>query len=310
VNPKHESESPVTRIIVGVDEDGRSDNALRAAAALASQLSASLDLVHAVPVPHPRWRKADPVRDAAVNAELLTRAWHAVSEHVKTELPLTDASGKPLDSLLRVLPGRAPKLLLDQVDRTQSDLIMLGPHEKRGVIDFGSTARSILAKSDRPVWVQVDEPRPIERVLVPIDLSEGCQATLRWARSFAQAVGASVTALHCFVGPAFAYAAHPETPDVAPSYVVDDLRRADEESFARTVESFDWNGVPHDSVFVEDDPAERILRMQDDYDLIVLGTHGSTALASAILGSTAYAVLKEARRPVVAIRHDRDDWLL
>ena len=75
---------PIQRILVGVDEDGRSDHAVRAALVLADKLDASLELIHAVNVPSSRWRNADPVRIAAFNAEALKHAWEALRHHFET----------------------------------------------------------------------------------------------------------------------------------------------------------------------------------------------------------------------------------
>jgi nucleotide-binding universal stress UspA family protein len=60
--------------------------------------------------------------------------------------------------------------------------------------------------------------------------------------------------------------------------------------------------VAHETVFGEDDPARRILAMQDRFDLIVLGTHGHSALLAAVLGSVAWRVLRMAHTGVLLVR--------
>ncbi|MCC6408704.1 MAG: universal stress protein, partial [Planctomycetes bacterium] len=68
-------------------------------------------------------------------------------------------------------------------------------------------------------------------------------------------------------------------------------------------EGFDWQGVAHEARFVDDDPIQGILALQDGADLIVMGTHGVTGLSAAVLGSTAYGVISSARTPVLVLPH-------
>ena len=52
------------------------------------------------------------------------------------------------------------------------------------------------------------------------------------------------------------------------------------------------------------DPADEIVAYADtvDADLIVVGSRGHGAVASALLGSVSRGILREARRPVLVVR--------
>ena len=64
--------------------------------------------------------------------------------------------------------------------------------------------------------------------------------------------------------------------------------------------NFDWRGIPWDARLFDDTPEQTILELQDDFDLIVMSTHGHSGLAAAILGSVAYSVLRRVHTPTLA----------
>ena len=91
---------------------------------------------------------------------------------------------------------------------------------------------------------------------------------------------------------------------------IEEIREMRRVHFAEKTESFAWRGVPHRTVFGEDEASRCILRRQEEYDLIVIGTHGRTGLTAALLGGVAYRVMRSAHRPVLAIRQPDRPWLL
>jgi len=98
----------------------------------------------------------------------------------------------------------------------------------------------------------------------------------------------------------FAYDGDSSEP-AGPHYVIDDVRKTERTEFEAFVEDFDWQGVGATTITAEGEPWTEILARQDDCDLIVMGTHGRTGLARAVLGSVAYRVLKGAHRPILVV---------
>ena len=62
-------------------------------------------------------------------------------------------------------------------------------------------------------------------------------------------------------------------------------------------------GVPAATELLVGNPADEIVAYADskDVDMIVIGSRGHGAIASALLGSVSHAVLHEARRPVLVV---------
>jgi nucleotide-binding universal stress UspA family protein len=56
-------------------------------------------------------------------------------------------------------------------------------------------------------------------------------------------------------------------------------------------------------------PVEEILQEIENnrYDLVVMGAHGQSALADAVMGSTSRRVVRRCKKPVLVIRLPEDD---
>jgi nucleotide-binding universal stress UspA family protein len=280
-------------IVVGVDSEGRADHAARAAQQLGERFGARVRFVHAFPVAPLFWGRDEAMPEWSAGTEA---AASAIRAHLSTTLTSTPSQ---LD--IHVVSGPPAQVILDEMKATGAELVVLGAHHKRGLFDFGSTARGVLAGAPTAVWVQVEPPRPIRRVLVPIDLSEDSLLALARARDLALAFGASLTVMSAFVVPQFG-GGIPDTPISGPMYAVDALRKSSREEFDRAMTAFDWRGVAHEARFTDGEPAEEILRLQDGHDLIAMGTHGHTGLSAVLLGNVTYSVLRQARIAVLAIR--------
>jgi nucleotide-binding universal stress UspA family protein len=302
-------------LVVGIDEGGRSDEALRAAFDLSSRLDVDVHAVHALPLPFEALvSQEDALLSSAAHEEAMAEHAEQVREHLLGRLREIATSMRwkrgELDERLRLEPGPPAKVLIDAARELHASTIFLGPHRRHGMLDFGSTARAVLARADGSVWMQPVPHQPIRRVLVPVDLSPDSMNALRVTCSFARVYDARVTVLHCFVTPELGYDPGAAYPVPGPTYVLDEARAGAHEKFDETMQAFDWGGLEHDWRFLEGRPASSVLDLQDEHDLIALGSHGRTGLASALLGNVAYAILKDARKPVLAIRHPERQFLL
>ncbi|MBM3989952.1 MAG: universal stress protein [Planctomycetes bacterium] len=300
--------SPVfQRILCCVAQAATSDGALQRSLQLAQHLNARLQLLHVVPpifVP-PLYEAG--LQLGGVNADALSRSQ---AEHARTALRTriahrhADATwrGTPLSDLLEVEVGTPVRVVLERVQRDDIDLVVLGDSGRRKQLDLGGLARALYSRASCPIWMQVDAPRRIERILVPIDGSESSALLLDRACDLARSFKARVHALECFVSPELYYGAGLDLPPTSLPYALDSLRNVEREAFEHFVENYAWQGVEHSFEFVDDDPARAILAAQEHYDLIVMGTQGRSALASALLGSVTWQVLRLARTPILTLR--------
>ena len=147
----------------------------------------------------------------------------------------------------------------------------------------------------------------ISKILVPTDGSKTAQKAANYAIDLAKKVKASVIVLSvidkgAMIGqtvPARKTARHILEP-------VEDYLKEAAEGFAGTIKKIcDENRVKSETVIVEGHPVEEILKAagRAKADLIIMGSHGRSALAAAILGSVAYGVIhKESKIPVLIVR--------
>jgi universal stress protein A len=147
----------------------------------------------------------------------------------------------------------------------------------------------------------------ISKILVPTDGSKTAQKAARYGVDLAKQLKASVIVLsvvdqRSFIGhpvPAARTAKHVIEP------IEDYLREAAEGYVGEIKELGDKNGVQSKTVITKGHPVEEIVKeaKKSKADLIVMGSHGRSALAAAVLGSVAYGVMhKDTKIPVLVVK--------
>jgi nucleotide-binding universal stress UspA family protein len=301
--PEHATDLP-RRIVVAVDGDAVSDHAIAMGMDLGRRFGARVDLVHAV-------RRSlidsaiavDPSR-APDESELLHLVERRIAAHVDGVLAASGLapSGARVEAqhALLVKPGIPARVLVEHARETDAALILLGSLRPHAGVDFGSTARAVLAKAPCPVLVQPRPPAAIQRILVAFDMSDEARRALATACTWARRLDARVEVLHCFdttpLNPGAALAG------IVTVGAVEVLVQRSRAEFERALSAFDWAGVQHDATFVEGVPVTRILEAARAVDLVVMGTHGRSGFAAALIGSVAYGVLKHAPTPILVVR--------
>jgi len=142
-------------------------------------------------------------------------------------------------------------------------------------------------------------PTPkLERILVPVDLSECSATALEYATGLARDLGATLDVLHVW-----------DPPD-APrdrSGSAEDFKtraRTEVEQWLSEFVERHGGGAQLSPRIVGGTVIQAILDQaeQGQHDLIVMGTHGRRGLARLALGSVAEMVLRRANCPVLCVR--------
>ena len=144
---------------------------------------------------------------------------------------------------------------------------------------------------------------PFTRILVPTDFNATADAALAYARTLADTFGASLHLLHVFEDPYSSAANAPEVyaalpPDFRERALANAAQQLEERLAA---EERQRGGTTN---LVMGSAAKDIVRfaVDDQIDLIVIGTHGRSGIAHLLLGSVAERVVRTAACPVLTVR--------
>ncbi|HVJ92783.1 MAG TPA: universal stress protein [Labilithrix sp.] len=141
----------------------------------------------------------------------------------------------------------------------------------------------------------------IKTILVPTDFSEPAENAVSYAVNLAEQLGAKVVLLHAFELPVLGFPDNVVAPpaDVS-SRMVDAAQKALDEAAAKVRRR---SKVELSPLLWQGDPREVILTIAENAgaNLIVMGTHGRTGIARALIGSVAENVVRESTIPVLTV---------
>jgi len=141
-----------------------------------------------------------------------------------------------------------------------------------------------------------------KKILCPIDFSETSRAALRTAVVLGQKLGAQLTLLHVYQPPGVAL---PDGIAIGGSQEMATLARHVDDAMKQwkaEAEGLGAAGVSADTAIGQTHGEIERYAKDGGFDLIVMGTHGRTGLAHALLGSTAEKVVQRAPCAVMTVR--------
>lgn len=288
-----------TRILVPIDFSAPSDAALAYARRLAGTRDTALHLLHVAGATFLRAVTADPRdRDTAVLNRLDTLLSDEDRRRFRV-LAAVEHSDEPADEIVRYAR-------LEGID-----LIVMGTHGHTGVahILLGSVAEKVVRVAPCPVLTLRPAPASIgatqlgpTRILAPTDFSPPSDRALEYARRLAAQYGAALHVLHVLddVVDAASFGSEVFVPD-SPEVRAARLKEA-QDKLAHRRGSGDHERPHATTEVVVGSSARTISRYAADnnFDLIVMGTHGRTGIAHLVMGSVAEQVVRTAPCPVLS----------
>lgn len=272
---------PIRVIVAGVAEPEARDLTLAAAAQAAAASGAALHLVHVADFPPVLWGDGEGAyadARAAREAELracLERAARSAAPGVKVTAWIAHGA-----------PGEA---LLDAAEDLLADLVVVGASHRGplGQALLGTAAQRVLRGSPVPVLVVRGSPVPPRRVLLTTDLSAASAAVHEAGLDTIEAMGGG----HLPEVRSLVAVLHSLMPPPLPREV---LETAAEAQLGEFLELRRRRAYPADPAVRVGEPYAAISAEAAEWgaDLVVLGTHGRSAVERFFLGSVAEAVLR------------------
>ena len=146
--------------------------------------------------------------------------------------------------------------------------------------------------------------RQVRTVLLPTDFSGCANYAVSYAAAIARATDATIICVHVVepIVPAVGYTGLAEPLPIAD--INEQLEDSAERELPKLAECEECAGLSIEEIIVHGDAAAEIVRVADErnVDLIVISSHGRTGLGRMLFGSTAEAVVRHARCPVLVVK--------
>lgn len=272
-------------VVVPLDFSPFAEHAFRYAAGLARPAGARLHLLHVAPD-----EPGGPVKN-----DLLAAAARAGVD--LAALTVVQRTGE-----------RPAEAIAHYADEVGADLVVMSRHGRRGFRRFflGSQTDEVLRTAPCPVLVVPNEADPsprLRRLLVAVDLTDVSAGLVAEARAFAARFGpdARLHLLHVL-----APLPYPATRlgEVAYELMPELIGQATTQVQALAGAP----GARRDEVHVAHGPAAAVVLREADAlgaDLVVVASHGPSALDRVLIGSVTERIVRTADRPVLVVRGQR-----
>lgn len=278
------------RLLCATDLLPKSEAAIDRAGMLAEQLQAPLSLLHVVS-PTTAERNLEQALLFAItglNSRARAPEWRF---------------GPPPEVAVRT--GSPVRLILDSIDKHRADLLIVGPHRKRGLRDVleGTIAEKILNTRQCPLLI-VRRPADAEykQVMLALDVAEEADAAVRAAESLVLNARSQAMVLHVCEPP---YQGMLRSAGVGTEEVISYVNQSRHEAAAEIRDLLKQSSVDHTRYGVvtgESHPVRAIRHAVEMYqpDLLVMGTSGGS-MRRALIGSVASQVMDAADCDVLVV---------
>ena len=277
------------KILFATDFGKSSQAALQRALILAKKFNSQIFLLHVIP-----------------ESQLPELAMNMVKENASNELnklsrPLKSAGFNISDVIIKT--GTPFNVIIQQADLFDVNVIIIGAGDKTTADRYrlGQTAEKVTRKSDKPVWIsRIGENSSVSKILCPVDFSESSKRALKNAIHLARQFEAELTVFHIIdTLTGFYQKIYKKNSELQKSF-----SQEHENRFEQLLKEFDFYNVKWSKKIKRGNAAEEIIKavQKNNYNLLTLGSVGSTKNSRILIGHVAEKVIREVICPVVTFK--------
>ena len=282
----------VGRIAVGVDGHPEGRDAVALGAAIADVTGAGLLLVtvHSAPLlPHPDWD------------------WRSLRKHAQGHLRELRREYAPEAMIATRTDASVPRALHRVVEREDYDLLVMGSSRdaSEGHVRIGKRTRQLLchfecALAIAPRGLQAKPDVELKRIGVGYDGEPESDAALALATSIAAAGGAELL-VRAVVDDRVPVLLRSALGGLVQTAWHDAIAEEEDRLHAQGLAAAEDIGVPIDMQVLRGRPADGLLPLSNEVDLLVVGSRHWGPTARVLLGATGEALMHDAGCPVLAV---------
>jgi nucleotide-binding universal stress UspA family protein len=207
-----------------------------------------------------------------------------------------------------------PFLEIIQVAKEENvDLLVIGTHGRAGVdrVILGSVAERIVRKAGCPVMVIRDRKYTgFKRIIVPIDFSDCSRKALEYAIATANSHNSKLTILHVYEESFIEPYVNAANSEEEAGEIMKEIEQVNETKYDEFLKTIDLRGVEYDKLLVKGIPETEIVEiaMEQQADLIVMGTYGRTGIKHILIGSTAEEVVRAVHCDIIIVKPEKSNF--
>lgn len=301
----------INKILCPLDFSKCSKIAFKNAVELAKILDSELHLFHAILLyEDDSYKPDDRLPDSIVSYGLIEDISKQKLKNIASDYQIDDF--KIVTASARAFS--AAEEILNYADDNKIDLIVMGTHGRSAISHFllGSVTERVIRMVKCPVLTFRKDSKSInhfKNIIVPIDFSDHSKLALRYALEIAKLYKSEITVFHSIeqqVHPAFY-----STGKMSLFEIDTELRKRATDALMKFRNELTVSDIKTKYYLSEGPAYHEIINYvkSENFDLLVIATHGIKGLEHFLIGSTAEKVIRHAELPVLTVKMGERDFL-
>ncbi len=190
------------------------------------------------------------------------------------------------------------------------DLLAIGTHGRGGMdrLILGSVAERIVRKADCPVMViRSRKYIGFKRIGVPIDFSDCSRIALEYAVATARAHKSKLTILHVYEDAYIEPYINAANSENEANKIIREIELVNENKYDEFLKTVDLSEVEYEKLLIKGIPETDIVEtaMEQQANLVLMGTHGRTGIKHILIGSTAEEVVRTVHCDTIIVKPEK-----